>query len=245
MAFTQQLVTFSLALNRDAQDLVTAFNAVFSAADVNVIQAMDHSRLQSTSGAGDLHLRVAYGVSTITGMRYEARLYASSATQTAQDAFDADFQGGFCAVPLFMLDLSDHENSISSRTQLFVVFAVTNRGLAIGNGLVGHQDAIFAAEPLGNIAVGATGNATLYDAFGAPVASAIPVKNVGANVWNAGERAMTIYDLDEGGYIAIATCCGAAALTTTDTTTTAPPVPCITRELVSQQPKSPNLNAWA
>lgn len=246
MAFTQMIQTFRTDLNRKADQLVAQFNAVFNVADNHVIQDVAYSRLQSTARAGDLHLRVAYGVSTVTGMRYLARLYVTSGVQTAQDAFNADFEAGFAAVPLFILDVSDHENVKNSRDQILVIFAITNRGVAIGNGLIGHQQAVFIAEPVGDILPGATGNCAMYDANGEQVATGIPVVNMSTiNPIVAGERILAVYDICTGGYMTLPSCCGAAPLATTTSSSTPPPIPCVTREVPIIAPKGPELNAWA
>lgn len=246
MAFTQHLATFSAPLNRDARSIVTQFTAFFSATSTAIIQDVEYTRLQSPYGANDLHLRVAYGISTLAGLSYEMRYYATTDAQTAQDAFNADFEAGLCAVPVHVLDVTDHEVAMSARDQFLVILADTDRGVdAEGNGLVGDAMAVFVAEPLGNIAAGAVGAARIYDANGVIVANSHNVRNIDSHQWVLGERNFIIYDLQSGGYIGIPSCCGASALTPQTTTTTAPPVPCISQEVVSVDPRTPGLNAWA
>lgn len=240
MTYNQKSITFKTPLNLGPDNLVTQFNNQFNAGLYN-IQSVDFNRLESTAGAGDLQLKVVYGEITNigNGVAYEARLYQTNNTQTAQEAYNADFASGLARVPLFFLDITDHERSRSGNDWLFIVMAITDRGAAAGgNGLVGLPDAVFAASPTANIAAGATGIATLYDAIGTIVAMGAVVTNLSTtDTWLQNERSMVVYDWATGTYSGIPTCCGGATITPNSTTTYAPlDVPCITKEVPSITP---------
>jgi uncharacterized protein (UPF0212 family) len=240
MAYLQKVQTFSTSLNQGVETIVDQFNAYFAARPLTNILGMDYSRVESTTGAGDLHVRVVYAELDIVGVSYELRYYNTTPTQSAQEAFNADFAAGLNRVPLVFLDVTNHEKARGDNDQLLVVMAITDRGVnAGGNGLVGQQKVVFVAEPLADIAAGADGNCVVRDGHGLILSNATSVRNTDTAVWVAGELANVVFDLEEGRYLSIPNCCKDKffpGLVPDPLVAPLDPGPCPIKEIVSMNP---------
>jgi len=193
-----------------------------------MIQDVDCSRPNSTYNADAQFIRIAYleCQAPAVGATYAAALYQNVNGVSAQDAFNAAYADGLSVVPHFILDITDHEQNKTDAESLLVIGVVTDLSPL---GEVGTDRATFIAQPIGDIAGGAIGNAALYDASGRVVAGSIPILNVGDVAWVANQRNYAIWDMESGMYIGLPSCCGAGALVVaTTTTTTYPCVPVFT-----------------
>jgi hypothetical protein len=241
MTFTQQMKTFRTQLNGTYADIAQAFNTFFNPKRC-LIQSIDASRLESTARSGTNRLRVLFGEASGLqgiGLRYYAAELVSNSSLTAQDQFNAYYQSGFCSVPMFYLDVTDHEAGLTSASRLFCIFALTDGGDGKGAGLFGFDQSLFVANPTVIIAPMGVGPCDIYDAYGKLLLSDYEVRNVDpVNDWLVNDRSMMFYDILSGTGIAIPTLCGASVLATdTPPPTPVPGLPCITKEVISQYPK--------
>ena len=242
MAIQQYLTTFRTPLNQGFRDIAQQFNTFFAGRTRVNVQSLDYSRLESTSGAGDLHLRVLWTESTLVGLTVQLRHYQTTPAQSAQAAFNAEFGPGVNLVPIQFLDVTDHEKVRGNDDQILVLVAITNRGILLGgNGLVGYERSVFVAEALLPIAPGASGSCLIYDANGVILSQDTPVQNVGAFVMPIFERVLVVYDRSVGGYVTQAICCGLDPIFPAVLPGPGPQPACPTKETVSQDPLIPGV----
>lgn len=227
MTLSQDIVTFSVPLNDRPQDLVDLFNAYFLGRPV-FIQSVDFSRLQSPYRSDEIQLRVAFVEASGDGIgwSYDAVIYETdigSPIITAQEKYNDAFIAGLCKTPAFFEDLTDHEQDRAIPDILLVIQVDTP---------VASFSKVYVAEPGGDIAAGASGAATLYDAGGTIVGAGVTIYNGDvSNSWPTGQRAFVYWDPQEGNLVGIPTDCGTAALAITPTAAPSTDVPCISREL--------------
>ena len=228
MPLAQLVATVRSAFNAGTSVFGAQVAAWFAAHPGIIVQALSYNRPDSTFVGDQQTLRIAYLQATAPalGGTWEARYYQSdpSAGQTAQDQFNADFTPPStpAVVPMFLLDVTDHERDRTGPDALLAVCLRTDVGPL---GEVGYDRAAFIASPLGNIAAGATGNALILDASGRTVSASLPVTNVGLVQWDLDQRNYVVYDEEGGTYIGLPSCCGADVWAPPVETTTTP-FPC-------------------
>ncbi len=230
MAVTQLVQTLRSPFNQGPQGLYAVLVAWLAAHTGITIQSVDWYRPQSTFSGDQSRLRIAYidpgaGIGGAVGATWIARLFQTTPTQTAQDAFIAAFGGGLALTPFFMLDVTNHERTMNDPDSL-LVFGVQTDGAVPSPGLLGHDRAAFIAQPTAPIAAGSDGPCAVWDASGRLVGSAVTVTNVGAVSWSATDRNYVVYDELTGKLIALPSCCAAAAATLPPASTTTTPFPC-------------------
>lgn len=228
MPLTQLTVTIEAPVNQGNQGLATklqAFLATAAASAGIIIQDVDWYRPESTYSADIQRLRISYlqASAPAVGLVYTAVLYTGGAgNPSAQAQFNAFFGAGLAIVPLFVIDVSDHNRVRLDEDAILVLGPSTTTP-----GLLGDDQAAWIGQPAAPILAGATGAVTLFDATGASLGS-VTVRNLGAVTWVAGERNYVIMDEVSGEFIGLPSCNGATAPgTVVVTTTTAYPCPAI------------------
>ncbi len=224
---TQKIATIRSVFNVSTGPFANQVAAWFAAHPGIIVQSIAYKRPDSTYTADEQMLRVAYleaSGSAIGGI-WESRLYQTVGSTTAEDDFNAAYEVGIAIpiIPVFLLDITDHERARTGPESLLVIGIRTDVGPL---GEVGYDRAVYIANPLNDIPAGMVGNALLLDASGATVSASIPITNVGLVPWIQNQRNYVVYDELEGVYIGIPTCCGASVWAPPmETTTTAFPCP--------------------
>lgn len=226
MPLAQLTATVRAPFNQGVQGLYAQLVSWLGARSDIMIQDVDWFRPESTYAGDENRMRISYMQATApaVGGTWIVRLYQDDNTTgvTAQQAFNADFANGLQAVPFFVVDVTEHERGRTGPNSLIAICMSTGEA---NLGLVGHDRAVFVAEPAGDIASLATGAAILYDATGRQVATGISVFNAGAVTWVAGQRNYVVVDEETGIYMGLPSCCGAAA-PPAPVATTSTPYPC-------------------
>ncbi len=224
MPLAQLTKTIRAPFNQGVKGLYAQLVTWLSAQTNIVIQDMDWFRPQSTYAGDENRVRIAYTQATppAIGGAWIAKLYQDSTSGvTAQTAFNLEFAGGLQAVPFFVIDVTEHERTRTGPNSLLVVCMVTG---AAPLGMVGHDRLAFIGAPDANVAAGATGTFTFWDATGRQVGTGLTVRNVGPVQWDQDQRNYVVVDDVTGEFIGLPSCCGAAIPVPIATTST--PYPC-------------------
>lgn len=225
MPLTQLTATIRSPFNRGVPGLYAAVVAWLGANTSIIIQDVDWFRPESTSSGDDLRLRISYLLATApaVGSTWGARLFRTDGVSTAQAKFNIEFGAGADLVPMFTRDITNHERVINDPDSLLVIGINTAAGPSLG--MVGYDRAAFIGQPNNDIAAGAAGAATLFDAGGRLVAAAVTVRNVGAVPWLAQQRNYVVMDEVTGELLGLPSCCTPSAAPAVVSTTTTP-YPC-------------------
>lgn len=225
MPLAQLTATIRSPFNQGVPGLYDAVVAWLAAHTSIIIQDVDWFRPESTHFGDALRLRISYLEATApaVGSTWGARLFRTDGTSTAQDKFNVEFGAGADLVPLFTRDITNHERVINDPDSLLVIGINTAAGPNLG--MVGYDRAAFIGQPNSDIAAGAAGACTLFDAGGRQVAAAAVVRNVGAVNWPAQQRNYVIMDEITGQLLGLPSCCTPSAAPAVSSTTTTP-YPC-------------------
>jgi len=226
MTLTQMTTTLRAPVNEGNPGLFSALVAWLAAHPAIMIQDADVFRPQSTYAADVVRLRLAYteSVAPAVGATWSAKLYQSQGVITAQAAFVADFSGGITLVPVFTLDITNHERTFNDPGTLLVIGVDTG---SIPLGMVGHSRAAFIAQAEEIVAAGASGLMTVFDAGGRTLGTGIQVRNVGVDPWPIDQRNYIIQDDITGELMGLPSCCApdVPLPSVSSTTTTLYPCP--------------------
>jgi len=227
MPLTQQIATIRSAFNQSTAPFAAQVAAWFLAHPDIVVQSVDAYRPDSTYRADNQVLRIAYlqATGSSIGGTWESLFYQTGGGVTAQAQFNTAFTPPATPgmVPVFILDLTDHERNKTGAEALLIVGMRTD---VAPLGEVGYDRAAFIASPIADIAAGASGNALILDGSGRTVSISLAVTNLGSVAWVAGQRNYVIYDEGSGVYVGLPSCSGAGVWAPpVATTTTAYPCP--------------------
>lgn len=223
MALTQLIASIRSDFNVSTQYFAAQVADWFAAHPGIIVQAVDWNRPDSTYTAGEQVLRISYlqAAGASAGGTWQAFYYQSDGSASAQAQFTSAFTPSNTPsmLPVFVVDITDHERARTGADSLLVIGLRTDVGPL---GLFGYDRGALIAQPIALIAASATGNAILYDASGRTVSASFPVRNVGTTSWVAGERNYVVYDELTGLYIGLPSCAGATAWVAPAATTTTP-----------------------
>ena len=189
------LKTFREAVNGTPATLTAEIQAWFVANPTIQVVSVTSSRFFSTSNSEQLVIRMVYR--TAVGFQHRADLISGSASVDLATAYTVFAMVNPTYYKLFGIETSARSSRIEDHGSIIVISTTVQPRFG---------SEMFIAEPLANIAAGATGDARIFISSGVEVA-VVPVVNVGSTLWVMGERSLVFYDQATGALIGLAACC--------------------------------------